>query len=400
MESHRVRMKKVCLIVTIVIALVLSACGSSAAPTPIPTIVLDSGSNNANNTPPKTTSSGNSVTASAVLVPASQTNLAFIAGGNVKTVNVSIGDQVKAAQVLVELDNTIAQLDVESAKRTLRELTSPAAIAAAEGAVANAQKAYDDAKKKVDSVKLRKTDNLTINYLKDQVTLAQNALDRARDDYKKTGGHSSLDPIRAKAGTNLYNAQKAYNTAVGNLNWYTQLPSENDIALVTADFDSATATLQEAKWYLSELKGESIPANATGAQLAQLQQARDNLQAAQGRLDQTRLVAPFDGTVAEVSVVAGEYASPGKILIIVSTLDQLQVETTDLSERDITNVKVGDPAAISVTPLNKEFKGKVISISPLADTLGGDVVYKVTLSFDKQPEGIFAGMTADVTINQ
>jgi len=390
-------MKKAYLIVTVMMALVLSACASASSPTPIPTIVLDNNTNSTNNTPSKIVS-GSSVTASAVIVPASQANLAFITGGNVTKVNVAVGDKVKAGQVLMELDNTLMQLEVEGAKRTLRELTSPAAIASAEGDVANAQKTYDDAKKKVDSVQHRNTDNLTINYLKDQVTLAQNALDRARDDYKGTGGRSNLDPVRAKAGTNLYNAQKAYNTAVGNLNWYTQLPSENDVALTTADFDLASAALQEAKWYLSELKGESITAEATGTQLSQLQQARDNLRAAQDRLDQTRLMAPFNGTVAEINVVAGEYAPPGKIIIIVSQLDQLQVKTTDLSERDIANVKIGAPATILINALGQEFTGNVISISPLADTLGGDVVYEVTLSFEKQPAGALGGMTADITI--
>lgn len=392
-------MKKVYLIITILMALILSACASTSSPTPIPTLVLDGGNNTNNNTnKAPQTSSGDSVTASAVVVPASQADLAFIAGGNVKTVNVAVGDVVKTGQVLVELDNAIIQLDVEQAKRTLRELTSPAAIAAAEGAVANAQKVYDDAKKKVDSNKLRHTDNLTVNYLKDQVTLAQNALDRARDDYKKTGGHSNVDPVRAKAGTNLYNAQKAYNTAVGNLNWYTQPPSELDVAIANADFDAATAALQETKWYLSELKGETIPADATGAQLTQLQQARDNLQAIQDRLNQTRLIAPFNGTVAAVNMVAGEFVAPGQVLVVVSDTNRLQVKTTDLSERDIVNVKIDAPAVITVEASGEEFEGTVSAISPLANTLGGDVVYEVTIEFTEQPEGVLGGMSAEVNI--
>jgi HlyD family secretion protein len=389
-------MKKVYLIITVVLALLLSACGTTSTPTPIPTIVIDS----TNNTPKPVSpvSSGGSVVASAVVVPAQEADLAFVTGGNVAKVNVKVGEKVKAGQVLVELDNIIAQLEVERANRALRELTSAASVAAAEKAVANAQDAYDDAKKKVDSIKFRHTDNVTISYLEDQVTLAQDALDRARDAYKQTAGLSDLDPVRAKAGTNLYNAQKAYNTALGNLNWYTKLPSANDIDLATSDFDSASAALQEAKWHLSELKGESIPADATGAQLAQLQQAKADLEAAQARLNQSRLIAPFSGMVAQVNVIAGEYAPPGMTLIIVLDTDHLQVKTADLSERDITKVKIGAPAVILVDALGEEFEGEVIGISPQATTLGGDVVYEVTLAFNEQPAGALAGMTADVTI--
>jgi hypothetical protein len=48
--------------------------------------------------------------------------------------------------------------------------------------------------------------------------------------------------------------------------------------------------------------------------------------------------------------------------------------------------------------LHETFDGEVISISPIADTVGGDVVFKVTIAFDEQPKGLLWGMTAEVTI--
>ena len=258
--------------------------------------------------------------------------------------------------------------DPKKAQRTVRELTSPAAIASAEQAVANLQKTYEGAKRKADSLGLRHADNVTIDYLKAQLVLAQSALDRARDDYKRTGRLASVDPIRATAATNLYNAQRAYNIALGNLNWYTEQPSANDVALTTANFDSASAALQEAQWYLAELKDESIPPDATGSQLTQLQQARDNLKAAQNNLEHTRLLAPIPGVITEMNMVAGEYVTPGQMLAAVSDVSNLQVVTTDLSERDVPNVNIGQSATISVEALNVEITGHVISISSVADT--------------------------------
>ena len=384
-------------ITILLIALLLSACGSPSVATAIPTVVLDSG-DQSTSIPVSSNDNDRSVVASAVVVPVQEAQLAFSLPGSIKMINVTAGDQVAAGDVLAELDNDSIKLEVEAAQRTVRELTSAAAIAAAEQATANAQKAYDDAKKKADSIQNRHADNVTINYLEDQVTLAQDALDRARDAYKHTAGLSDRDPTRAKAATNLYNAQRAYNTAVGNLSWYADPPSATDVTLANANFDAASAALQEAQWYLSELKGESIPSDATGAQLAQLQQARNGLQAAQDRLDQTRLTAPFRGTVGKVDGIAGEYASPGQVLIVLSDTGHLQVKTTDLSERDITNVRIGDPTRILVDAVAREFEGEVIVISPLANTLGGDVVYEVTIAFTEQPEGLLGGMSAEVTI--
>jgi multidrug resistance efflux pump len=390
-------MKKTNLIVLMVVALALSACGTPATPTPIPTIVVGDGTANA---APRPVISGGNVIASAVLVPAQEAHLAFVSGGNVAKVNAKVGDRVTTGYILVELDDTLARLEVERAQRILRELTSSAAIAAAEQAVANAQQAYDQAKKKADGLNRRFADNVTLDYLEAQVTLAQDALDQAREAYNRTSGLSSADPARAKAATNLYNAQRAYNTALANLNWFTEKPSENEAALVTANFNAAAAALQEAKWYLAELKGEAIPAEASGAKLAQLQQARADLQAAQERLKQTRLVAPFAGVVTQVNVTPGEYVMPGQALVVLSDVDQFLVKTTDLSERDVVKVKIGDPARITVKALDRDFSGRVIAISPLASILGGDVVYEVTLAFDEQPGGALAGMTADVTIGE
>jgi len=389
-------MNKVYLIIPIILALLLNACGSNSAITAIPTVILDGGAANNSPTQPTSQTSSGRVTASGIVIPVQDAQLAFALAGNIKKVYIAEGDRVKAGDVLAELDNDIVQVEVDQAQRSVRELTSSASIAAAEQAIANLQKDYDDAKKKADSIELRHTDSATIDYLKAQLVLAQNDLDRARDAVKHTGRLSNVDPAKAAATTNLYNTQRAYNNALSNLNWYTEQPSANDVALTNANFDSASAALQEAEWYLSELKGESIPTDATGTQLAQLQQARDNLKTAQNKLEDTRLIAPISGIVTTMNIVTGEYVTPGQMLVAVSDVANLQVITTDLSERDVTSVSVGQKVTVLVEALNAEVPGHVITISSIADTLGGDVVYKTTIVLEELPEGIRAGMSATV----
>jgi hypothetical protein len=41
----------------------------------------------------------------------------------------------------------------------------------------------------------------------------------------------------------------------------------------------------------------------------------------------------------------------------------------------------------------------VTAISPISDTIGGDVVYKVTVQLDEQPIDLLWGMSADVEID-
>ena len=93
---------------------------------------------------------------------------------------------------------------------------------------------------------------------------------------------------------------------------------------------------------------------------------------------------------------SGDYVLPGQVILVLSDVSHLHVETTDLSERDVPQVKLGQAATVSIKALNQQVAGKVSAISPLADSLGGDVVYKTTILLDKLPANIRAGMSVDV----
>lgn len=133
---------------------------------------------------------------------------------------------------------------------------------------------------------------------------------------------------------------------------------------------------------------------------AEAVKAQASLEIAQANLAQSTLVAPYDAVVASVSVVPGEYVQQNQVVITVATLNTLQLETTDLSERDITRVKIGAPVNIFVEALNESYNGKINGISPIANAVGGDVVFKVTVAFDEQPGNLLWGMTAEVTIRE
>jgi multidrug resistance efflux pump len=109
------------------------------------------------------------------------------------------------------------------------------------------------------------------------------------------------------------------------------------------------------------------------------------------------LTAPFDGVVASVNLSIGEWAVPGQPALALADLTHLRIETTDLSERDVPKVFLGQKVSVYVKAVNQEMSGVVKEIAPLADTLGGDVVYHTWIDLDEPIPGLKAGMSAEVT---
>jgi HlyD family secretion protein len=135
--------------------------------------------------------------------------------------------------------------------------------------------------------------------------------------------------------------------------------------------------------------------------------AENDVASAQAKVDsakavlaaQSYLTAPFAGTVISVDIAPYETVAPGQIVIVLGDLSNYRIETTDLSERDVTSVKVGQPATVFIEALGSDFTGKVVDIDRISTEIGGDVVYKVTIELDEQPEGLLWGMSADVEIS-
>lgn len=381
------------LLLVSILLLALTACGPSSAATPLPTVVLEA---NATPAAAKSIGGGGSVTASGEVVPLQEAKLAFSTGGSVKVVNISVGDQVEAGKILAELDNVSIQIEIEQAQRNLLELTSPSSIAAAEKAVAVALKDLDDTQDKSYSLFYPRASDTRIKNTQGEIDLAKKALARAQDSWRLVARLEDGNERKAQALVAMTNAQLRLNDLISKYNWYVGKPDDIDAADIKANLAVAKAALQEAQWYLSALKGEQLPAEATGNKLAQLKQARDNLTSAQDRLAKSRLIAPFAGTIAVVNFVVGEYATPGQVMVVLSDTATLRVETTDLSERDVPKVEIGQTVNVFVQALNENVAGHVSLISPISDTLGGDVVYKTTIDLDTHPAGLRAGMSVDV----
>jgi multidrug efflux pump subunit AcrA (membrane-fusion protein) len=168
-----------------------------------------------------------------------------------------------------------------------------------------------------------------------------------------------------------------------------------ELAVKSAEFDLKAAELEFQYWIPA--RHDRPPERRHQAE-AELEQARAKLETAKVKFAQATLIAPFDATVADVNIQAGEFAQTGQAVIILGDISHMQIKTTDLSERDVPTVQVGQTANVYIEALNVTIKGNVIRVSPISETVGGDVVYPVTIELEEQPAGLLWGMSAEVEI--
>ena len=159
----------------------------------------------------------------------------------------------------------------------------------------------------------------------------------------------------------------------------------------------AEALVRSAQADLELLSAEVRPSALAAAQ-AVIAQANAGVQAAQTAVENTALIAPFAGTVTSLGIALGEMALPGQPVITLADLSKLQVETTDLSERDLGRVAVGTPVTVFVDALNREIAGQVTRIALQSASAGGDVVYPLVIELEEQPPELRWGMSVDVEV--
>jgi multidrug efflux pump subunit AcrA (membrane-fusion protein) len=243
------------------------------------------------------------------------------------------------------------------------------------------------------------------------------ALDRPWEDQKIRDGwarqlqQAKLNYRSAQAQVErAQNAQRAHTVGLAVL---AAQSDEAKIALAQAvdaqeaysiTLEALATGIETARANLDHLVGWENPyldkpsASEIAQAQARLEQAQLSLAQIERQIDAAQVRAPFAGTVSQVHAQVGRFVAPGQALVDLGDLDTLRAETTDLSERDVSRVVVGQPATVYVEALGVEVGGHVVGISPEATTVGGDVVFKVVIELDERPAGLRWGMSVEVEI--
>jgi RND family efflux transporter MFP subunit len=354
------------------------------------------------------------------LTPANEVSFGFGVSGQITELDVKIGDTVQAGQVIGKMDDTDAQAAYEQAKRNLADLTTPAAVAAAEQAVADAEVDVTNA-----LANLKHIISPDVYYWEGQVASAEAALKAAQAD----GGTSpsadqqkKVDDATAalnRVQSNLQAAKLTYINVYVPATYSYQVtkqvtvalrvtevttteiipPSDAEIAAARATYQLAIEKQKEAQVYLDLLNGKALPQDVPGSSLTSLVEAQNALQTATDNLKATQLIAPISGTVTDLTASVGDYVNASAI-VTVADLSQPYTIDAYFDTEDWLNIKTGLEADVTFDVLpDNVFTGKVMVIYPTLDTTSNSSLVHVIVKLSEAVDSnLPAGASAAVDV--
>ena len=180
----------------------------------------------------------------------------------------------------------------------------------------------------------------------------------------------------------------------------------NDDVLLSLDKESLQTQVTQAKAALkaAQAQFDMLPKQASDEREnqaeAQVEQARAVLKAAQLQVKKADLIAALSGVVISVEVEEGQVVDAGMPIIIIADTSFWKVETLDLLEEDVVNVRVGMPAEVKFAAYpDRVIQGRVDQIAYNASSYQGNVTYQVTIVlFSTEDLDLAWGMTSFVEI--
>lgn len=170
-----------------------------------------------------------------------------------------------------------------------------------------------------------------------------------------------------------------------------QLASARVELRLMEEYEAKKAALYEKK-YLSEFDWSTAKGDTElKRSLVKIHEA--NVAIARKAVDDTAILAPIGGIVAERYVQPGSNVMPGQALMSLVDLSQLEL-AADIPARDINQIHVGGDVTFTVDGQpNRTFHGKVVRINPMAN--GGARTITLYARVDNRDGVLKGGMFAN-----
>jgi multidrug efflux pump subunit AcrA (membrane-fusion protein) len=308
----------------------------------------------------------------------------------VQSVSVTVGQHVTKGTVLATADATAAQLQLTSAQATLASAQSKLAtdqggpdavtLAQAKNSLSQSWNSYQQAVANRDNTNQQNA--LTLSQAQAAVTAAQAQLDADT-------AASAPPPTIDKDNAALAQAQQSLATTQLKVNQSNQQAAQQ---VTTASLSYQAAQLQY------ESKTAVAPTATIQADQAQVASAQAAVNSYQAAVNAATLLAPSDGLIIAVNLLAGVNAPSG--YAIEESIPPM-VANASFSESDIANLKVGQSATVAVTGAKVSVVGTLTQIVPVASSSGGAssvASYAVTVTLTEPPATVLAGMSASITV--
>lgn len=132
----------------------------------------------------------------------------------------------------------------------------------------------------------------------------------------------------------------------------------------------------------------------------QRETANKSLEEAKEQRENLIVIAPCDGTIATLNVSEGDEITNGALIGSILEGEDMNL-TIAVDELDVVEVAVGQKVKITVDALSDaEMDGEVYKIAPVGSNSGGVTTYDVELTFDAAGSGVRSGMnaTGEITV--
>ena len=293
------------------------------------------------------------VSASGEVKPKNYVNIGANAFGKITHLYVKEGDKVKKGQLLAQLENVQSAADVNATQAGLEAARTDAVAA-----------------------------NAGLN-----TSLAD--LNRAKSDEER----AKLDWDRAQG---LYKAE---------------LIAKSEYDMRKAAWETGEAGLAQAEARVAQARAQKDSADR------HISQIQANLTRAADVLQKTVYAAPYDGTITNLpvregeTVVVGIQNSPGSTLMTLADMSVITAEVR-VDETDIVNVRLGQPAEVSIDAIPKRIFKAVVSeigdnaivrstgVSTSQQTSASQEAkdFKVVVTLEDPPQNLRPGLSATAKI--
>lgn len=279
-----------------------------------------------------------SVSASGTVNPVTQVSVGTQVSGQVRAVYVDFNTEVKAGQLIAEIDPQTFEYRVRSSQADVDAARAAVQIAVANSAAsrANVSRAQSDV------AEAQRAHERNVSLVA-QGFIAQSEADRTRGVL--TSAQESLKAVQALVGVS------------------------------TAQIQSAQANVAQRE--------------------AALAQARIDL-------SRTRITSPVDGIVIKRTVEKGQTVAASlqapELFVIAQNLSDMQVDAS-VDEADVGRIQAGQKASFTVDAFpGQTFEGQVRQVRKAATNVSNVVTYVAVVGFSNTSGRLLPGMTANVRV--
>ncbi len=398
---------------------------------------------------PQTTQSTQPLSASGV-IQAEQISIASEFGGLIAAIPVAEAENVTAGQIIVQLDTTMldAQIEVTQAMVDVAEAglaqakagarpghveTAKAQLAQVQAGQLVAQQAVSDTQTLIAHpqdidllIAVTRAQLVSAEHQLARATALKDAAEIAKVQFEKAQAELNLYtwiniglPLEAQQLPNLWwQSWVGVNAAIAQkegleaklANLYSQRANPQTIQARVDEALSAQA-LVEAQVTLAQVQVEALESGATPEQIAAIEarvnQARSGLASLLRQREMLALTAPIDGVVVDVIMRPGEVTAAGATLLTIADLNKLTL-TVYVPQDQLDQVRLDQPVQITVNSFpNRIFEGYVSRIADRAEFTPRNVatqeervnlVFAVEITVHNEDGALKMGMPADVVI--